>query len=266
MPSFDGAQGAMFDTGAATHVGKVRQRNEDSYLVRPEAGIWAVADGMGGHEAGDLASKIVIEALCAIERPSSAADLLEQCEERIAAANMQLKEIGRERGGVIIGATVALLLVFEDYYACLWAGDSRVYVVREKKIIQLSQDHTEVEELLVKGVITREEARTWKAGNALTRAIGATDDVELEITSGPMVSGDAFVICSDGLTRHVSDEEILNHVDNGVSQEACDRLVALTLERGATDNVTLVVVRFQPDVAQRVASSGSGESGRGESA
>jgi protein phosphatase len=258
--------GAMFDTGAATHVGKVRHRNEDCYLVRPEAGIWAVADGMGGHESGDLASEIVIAALRSIELPSSAADLLEQCEERIAAANVQLKEIGRERGGVIVGATVALLLVFEDYYACVWAGDSRVYVVREKKIVQLSQDHTEVEELLAKGVITREEAKTWRAGNALTRAIGATDDVELEITSGPMLSGDAFVICSDGLTRHVSDEEILSHVDNGPSQAACDSLVALTLDRGAADNVTLVVVRFQPDLAHRVASSGPGEPGLGESA
>jgi len=265
MPSFDGEHGAMFDTGAATHVGKVRLRNEDCYLVRPEAGIWVVADGMGGHESGDLASSTVIEALQSIEPPSSAADLLEQCEERIAAANMRLKEIGRERGGVIVGATVAMLLIFDDYYACVWAGDSRVYVVREKKIIQLSQDHTEVEELLVKGVITREEAKTWRAGNALTRAIGAHDEVELEITSGPMMSGDAFVICSDGLTRHVTDEEILTHVASGPSQEACDRLVALTLERGAADNVTLVVVRFQPDMAQRV-SSGSGEPGLGESA
>ena len=256
--------GTMFDSGAATHVGKVRKRNEDSYLVRPEVGIWAVADGMGGHEAGDLASSTIIEALRSVERPSSAADLLEQCEERIATVNMRLKEIGRARGGVIVGATVALLLAFDNYYACVWAGDSRIYVVRDNKIIQLSQDHTEVEELLVKGVITREEAKTWRAGNALTRAIGAADEVELEITSGPMVSGDAFVICSDGLTRHVSDEEILNHVGSGFSQDACDKLVALTLERGATDNVTLVVVRFQADAGHRVASSG--ESGFGESA
>lgn len=256
----------MFDTGAATHVGKVRQRNEDSYLVRPDAGIWAVADGMGGHEAGDLASQIVIEELRSIDSPESPADLLEKCEERIAAANVRLKEIGRQRGGAVIGATVALLLARGDYYACIWAGDSRIYVVRDRKIVQLSQDHTEVEELFVKGVITREEARAWNAGNALTRAIGATDDVELEITSGPMQSGDAFVICSDGLTRHVSDEEILTHVENALSQEACDRLVSLTLERGATDNVTLVVVRFRPELTPRVASSGFEDRSLGGSA
>jgi protein phosphatase len=255
----------MFDIGSATHVGKVRRRNEDSYLVRPDAGLWAVADGMGGHEAGDLASQIVIEALRSIESPKSAADLLENCEDRIAAANMRLKEIGRERGGVIVGATVALLLAFGDYYACVWAGDSRIYVVREGKILQLSQDHTELEELLVKGAITREEARTWRAANALTRAIGATDDVELEITSGPLLSGDAFVICSDGLTRHVTDEEILQHVDKATSQEACDRLVALTLDRGATDNVTLIVVRLQPESAHRVTSFSCDDPGFGGS-
>jgi len=253
----------MFDTGAATHVGKVRRRNEDSYLVRPDAGIWAVADGMGGHHAGDLASKVIIEALQTVEIPKSASDLLEDCEQRIATANLRLKEIGRQRGGVIVGATVALLLAFDDYYACVWAGDSRIYMVRDNKIAQLSQDHTELEDLLVKGAITREEAKTWRAANALTRAIGGSDDVELEITSGPMQSGDTFVICSDGLTRHVADDEILHHVDNAMSQEACDELVALTLDRGATDNVTLIVVRFQPEGAGGVASSGYRHPGGG---
>jgi serine/threonine protein phosphatase PrpC len=247
----------MFDIGSATHIGKVRRRNEDSYLVRPEAGLWAVADGMGGHEAGDLASQVVIEGLT---------DLLEQCEERIALANRRLKEIGRARGGVTIGTTVALLLAFGGYYACVWAGDSRIYLVRDGKIVQLSQDHTELEELLIKGVVTREEARTWRARNALTRAVGPTDDLELEIMSGPIASGDAFVICSDGLTRHVTDEEILRHVENTMSQEACDRLVALTLERGASDNVTLIVVRFQPDMAGGLTSFGYDDPGVGGSA
>jgi protein phosphatase len=256
----------MFDVGSVTHVGKVRRRNEDSYLVRPDAGLWAVADGMGGHEAGDLASQIVIEALRSVEVPSSATDLLEKCEERIAAANMRLKEIGRERGDVIVGATIALLLVFGDYYACVWAGDSRIYLVREGKILQLSQDHTELEELLARGLVTPEEARTWRADNALTRAIGATDDVELEITSGPLLSGDAFVICSDGLTRHVTDEEILQHVDEAMSQEACDRLVALTLDRGATDNVTLIVARVLPVPAHCAPSLSRDDPGFGGSA
>jgi protein phosphatase len=237
----------MFQTGAATHVGKVRQRNEDDYLVRPEAGIWAIADGMGGHVAGDLASHIIVESLRLIESPTSVADLREKCEQRVAVANLRLKQIGQERGGVIVGATIALLLAYGHSYACLWAGDSRIYVVRGGRIVQLSQDHTEVEELLAKGAITREEARNWTAANALTRAIGVIEEAELEMTHGSMESGDVFVICSDGLTRHVADEEILHCVGADV-QEVCNRLIALTLSRGATDNVTVIVVRFQPEL------------------
>jgi protein phosphatase len=239
----------IYDTGAATHVGNVRQRNEDSYLTRPEAGIWAVADGMGGHESGDLASQTVIAALQAIAPPSSASDLLSSCEEGVAVANGQLKEISRERGGDVIGATLAVLLAFGGYYACVWSGDSRIYVVRAGEIVQLSRDHTEVQELLINGVITAEEAKTWPGSNVITRAIGVHDEPELEITSGPLQAGDLFVICSDGLTRHVEDIEIRDSVSTKLPQPACDDLIALALERGGLDNVTVVVTRYQPDAA-----------------
>jgi protein phosphatase len=238
-----------FDTGAATHVGKLRDRNEDSYLIRPEAGIWAVADGMGGHEAGDLASQTVIAALQSIELPTSAAGLLSHCEDRVARANDRIKEISRARGGVLIGATLAVLLAFDGYYACVWSGDSRIYVVRAGEILQLSRDHTEVQELLASGVITPNEAKTWTGNNVVTRAIGVYDEPELEITSGPLQPGDSFVICSDGLTHHVEDSEILDCVTANMSQQACDNLIALALERGGSDNVTVIVTRYQPEVA-----------------
>jgi serine/threonine protein phosphatase PrpC len=236
----------MFETGAATHVGKVRQRNEDSYLARPETGIWAVADGMGGHESGDLASHTVIEALESIQAAPSARDLLSLCEDRIFDANARLKEIGRQRGGIIIGTTITVLLVFDSYFACVWSGDSRIYMVREGRITQLSRDHTEVQDLLMSGAITPEEARTWPDGNVITHAIGVADVPELEMTSGPLNAGDLFVMCSDGLTQHVEDDEILQCVSASTSQQACERLIVLTLERGAVDNVTVIVVRFSP--------------------
>jgi protein phosphatase len=237
-----------FDTGAATHVGKLRDRNEDSYLIRPEAGIWAVADGMGGHEAGDLASQTVIAELQSIELPTSAASLLSHCEDRVASANDRIKEISRDRGGIIIGATLAVLLAFDDHYACVWSGDSRIYVVRAGEILQLSRDHTEVQELLASGTITAKEAKTWTGNNVITRAIGVYDEPELEITSGPLQPGDSFVICSDGLTHHVEDSEILDCVTTNMSQQACDNLIALALERGGADNVTVIVARYQPEV------------------
>jgi protein phosphatase len=239
----------LFDTGAVTHVGKVRERNEDSYLTRPETGIWAVADGMGGHEAGDLASQTIIEALGSIEGPTSAADLLSHCENQVAIANGRLRKISSERGGAIIGATVAVLLAYDSHYACVWSGDSRIYVVRAGQITQLSRDHTEVQELLSEGVITPKEAKTWSGRNVITRAIGVFDEPELEISSGPLQAGDSFIICSDGLTHHVQDDEILDCVRTNLSQQACDRLLELTLERGAVDNVTIIVVRYHPESA-----------------
>lgn len=232
------------EVGAATHVGKVRQQNEDSYLVLTASGLWAVADGMGGHSAGDLASFTVVDELKRIPPPSSAAELLANCEARIVDANSRLRQIAASTPDRTVGTTVAVLLVYEGLFACVWAGDSRIYRARRSGIEQLSVDHTEVQELLADGRLTAEEARTWPRRNVVTRAIGAVDDFELEMTDGALDDGDIFVICSDGLTAHVDDLEILALVNNNPPQQACDLLVGLTLERGATDNVTTVIVRF----------------------
>jgi serine/threonine protein phosphatase PrpC len=238
---------AMFDTGAGTHAGRVRHRNEDRYLSMPDTGLWAVADGMGGHEAGEFASQTVVDALSAIAAPSTAADLLSRCEQQIVVANGRLRDVSRQRGGAVLGTTIAVLLAFDRHYACIWSGDSRIYVVRGGAITQLSRDHTEVQRLLAQGAITPEEARNWPGSNVITRAIGVFDQPELELVSGALEAGDSFIICSDGLTQHIEDREILDCVTSGGSQQACDMLIELTLARGASDNVTVVVVRYQPD-------------------
>ena len=142
-----------FDTGVATHVGRVRERNEDSYLARPDTGIWAVADGMGGLDAGDFASATVIEALGSIGTPRSAAELLAWCEKRVVAANSTLHELGRRRGS-LIGTTIAVLLAHERHFACVWSGDSRIYLVHDGAISLQSRDHTEVQELVSEGKLS----------------------------------------------------------------------------------------------------------------
>jgi serine/threonine protein phosphatase PrpC len=240
-----------FRTGAATHVGMVRRHNEDSFLVpaRPAAtnsGVWAVADGMGGLDAGDLASQTVIEGLKSIAAPGTAAALLASCEDRLFAANARLVDIATQRGGGMIGSTVVVLLVYERDYACVWSGDSRIYRVRGGDIEQLTTDHSEVQELVDAGILTPEEARFSPRRNVVTRAIGVLEEAEIEVTHGPLLPGDVFVLCSDGLTTHVEDSEIAAGVKDCEPQEACDRLVALTLDRGATDNVTVVVVHCDP--------------------
>ena len=234
-----------FDTGAATHVGRVREHNEDSYLARPDAGIWAVADGMGGLDAGELASATVIQALDSIEAPRSAAELLAWCEQRVVAANSTLYELGRRRRG-LIGTTIAVLLTHERHFACVWSGDSRIYLVRNGRIALQSRDHTEVQEMISEGRLSPAEARRWPGRHIVTRAIGVHTAPELEIKDGVLQTADAFILCSDGLTAHVEDGEILELVVNRGAQHACDALVDLTLSRGAADNVTVVVVRYQP--------------------
>lgn len=232
------------EAGAATHVGKVRRLNEDNFLVASARGMWAVADGMGGHEAGDLASRVVIEELNAIGAPSTAAELLASCESSMMAANRRLNELSEQRGGATVGTTVAILLAFDTFYAGVWSGDSRIYRIRRQQIEQISLDHSEIQELVSEGKINADEARKWPRRNVITRAIGVREDPELEIKSGTLEAGDIFILCTDGLTTHVDDAEILALATQHGPQQACDRLVALTLDRGASDNVTVIAVQF----------------------
>jgi protein phosphatase len=241
--------GYIFDAGSATHPGKVRSRNEDAHLVRADVGLWAVADGMGGHDSGDLASQLIIKTLDGITSATSAVQLLDETESRILEANRQIIEISRQRGGGVIGSTIAILLIFEDHYACLWAGDSRLYLVNHEVIRQVSRDHTEVEEMLANGAVTAEEASHWPQ-NVITRAVGVHENPELEIVTGALKDSDMFVLCSDGLTRHVSDEEIRRYVSAGDAQSSSSALVELAVQRGGLDNITVVVVR---PMARRVA-------------
>jgi protein phosphatase len=232
-----------FETGAATHVGKVRRANEDSYIVRPEIGLWAVADGVGGHEAGALASQTVANDLSSIGAAVSSLDQLARLKDRVLRANDRIRQVAEERGGAVIGTTVAAMLAYGHNFACVWAGDSRVYRIREDGIAQITRDHTEAQELIDSGVLTPEQAKTWPRRNVITRAVGIFEDPELEVETGGIEPNDTFLICSDGLTGHLSDAEIRDCVAASRPQDACDALIQTTLDRGASDNVTVVIVR-----------------------
>lgn len=233
---------ASFETGAATDVGRVRKINEDSHVVRPERGMWCVADGMGGHDGGQLASSIVADALARVPAGRNVADLIGECAALIGEANRRIYAIA-EAQEATIGTTVAILVAHGREFACVWAGDSRVYQIRDGRIRQVTRDHTEAQDLIDQGVLSVEEAARWPRRNVITRAIGVEPEAELEVRRGDLAPQDLFVLCSDGLTGHVGDDEILRAVLSQPPALAAQALVALTLTRGARDNVTVVIVR-----------------------
>lgn len=242
---------AAFETGSVSHAGRVRKANEDNLVLAPERGVWAVADGMGGHENGALASATVAASLMAIGAADSAPELLAQLEAGVLEANAELRRQIEARGGAPMGSTLVVLLVHDRHFACVWSGDSRIYLVRGDAITQVSRDHTEVQDMVERGVMTPEEARHSPRRHIITRAIGVHEVPELDLENGEIENGDVFVLCSDGLTEHVVDDEILQAVRDAGPQAACDALLALTLERGARDNVTVVIVRCHRDDGQK---------------
>ncbi|TPJ83041.1 PP2C family serine/threonine-protein phosphatase [Mesorhizobium sp. B2-6-2] len=231
------------DSFGVSHKGCVRDHNEDNYLIEPLTGLWVVADGMGGHEAGEVASASIVDHLATIGIASSAPDLRARFEDRLSRANAEIRNISRSRG-ITIGSTFAALLAMDGRFACLWAGDSRIYLVRNGSIFQVSKDHTEVQELLDRGMISAEEARVWPRRNVITHAIGVSDELEIDFQQGELMAGDVFVLGTDGLTAHVSDAEIEVAVRSATPRTACENLLETVLARGGTDNVTIVLVKI----------------------
>jgi serine/threonine protein phosphatase PrpC len=175
---------------------------------------------------------------------TSASDQAARFVDRLTQVNVDLQGYSQRNGG-IIGSTVAALLIFDGEYRCLWLGDSRIYLVRRGRLSQLSRDHSEVQELVEAGVLSREEARTWRGRNVITRAVGVHPEMEIETAQGDVEPGDSFILCSDGLTAHASDDDILDAVTGRRAKDACDILLDLVLERGATDNVTIVIIQVR---------------------
>ncbi|MCO5066560.1 MAG: protein phosphatase 2C domain-containing protein [Rhizobiaceae bacterium] len=243
-----------FESYGVTHKGCVREGNEDNFLMDPPNGVWAVADGMGGHEAGEVASASIVAHLATIGAATSPPDLRARFEDRLLKAHHEIRALSLEREATI-GSTFAALLAMEGWFACLWLGDSRVYLVRDGSISQISHDHTEAQELLDQGVITESEASNWPRKNVITRAVGVSEDIVIDARQGELLAGDIFVLGTDGLPAHVRDDEIEEAVTSGSPQAAGDRLLSLVLARGGTDNVTIIVVR----VAGEGEAAGAGE-------
>ena len=228
-------------TASLTHVGLVRSHNEDSFVTQEQAGVWAVADGMGGHENGQWASSTVADRL----RDSALTGDFNADVDALADAVQQANALifsTAEAQGKKMGSTVVALYVNGDRFVCLWAGDSRVYLLRDGVLHRMSRDHTQVEDLVERGLISREEAAHHPMSHVLSRAVGVEEVVNLDAVSDVAMPRDVFLLCSDGLTGLVTEDEIGERLAALSPDAACDRLLELVLARGAPDNVTMVAV------------------------
>ncbi|SFX70755.1 PP2C family protein-serine/threonine phosphatase [Marinospirillum alkaliphilum] len=247
LESTDRTKTAIAKSAGLTHRGHVRQVNEDAFLDRGDHGLWVVADGMGGHDAGDVASRMIVETLRCVQLSGPLAERLNQIEDMLDQVNENLLERSSTTNGQkhIIGSTIALLAATDRRMGVvMWAGDSRIYRLRQGNLVQLSADHSQVETYIRQGLITREEARRHPERHIITRAVGSQEELYLEADLCEFSHGDRYLLCSDGLTRHVEDDEIRELLAQGTPEEACNKLLDLTLDRGARDNVTAVVVEI----------------------
>lgn len=234
-----------FDSHGLSHVGLVRPRNEDAFLDRPDLGLWAVADGMGGHEAGDLASARIVEALGQIAPPhGDLASFVSRVRTALTEVDRELRERAAMLGpGAVIGSTVVTLLAVGNRFACVWAGDSRLYRLRSGTLKQLTVDHSHVQDLVFRGLLREEDAEGHPAAHIVTQAIGA-GGLGFGVVEGEVRAEDAFLLCSDGLNRVVRAADIARALASPPQQAGAD-LVDTVLGRGAPDNVAVVIVRPQ---------------------
>ena len=237
---------ARYLSAGHTHTGKVRKHNEDAILVREDVGLWVVADGLGGHSAGDYASGLIVERLAALPRQGDVFDFIESIEDTLAQVNAELRQVAVVRGVDLIGSTVVLLVYDPDFMMCGWVGDSRAYCFEDGRLRQITRDH-------VHGM--KDEVTQFAAGGptppqpgagVLTRAIGAEERLFVDWVVAGNRPGMQFVLCSDGINKEMSDEEIDAQCARPQPPgDVLQNLFALALGRAGRDNVSAVVVRMQ---------------------
>lgn len=234
----------VWESCAVSVVGMRRQLNEDAVLDRGDAGLWAVADGMGGHSAGDVASQALIDALAKI----APVDDLEHYSEQVASClhqvNRDLVQMGENRGfGQIVGSTIVVMLTAGREFCYLWAGDSRLYLFRQGRLEQLTTDHSLYNESLSLGLEPLDGSLEQGRGNVITRAIGADRHLQLDLGQGHVEAKDIFILCSDGIDKELSHNDIADICGIGAVEEIAHSLVEQAEFRGGRDNISVIVIK-----------------------
>jgi protein phosphatase len=231
----------MIESGNSSHVGLRRELNEDTYYGDSSLGLWLVADGMGGHEFGEVASALARDAVVReIRDGKSLAEAIRSADEDI------IRHSRRRTDSLPMGTTMVALRIIDNRFELAWVGDSRAYLWNGQ-LRQLSSDHSYVQELIDQGAITAEQARNHPHRNVVTQALGVTDpeSLKVETLSGELRPGFQILLCSDGLTEEVDDASIATLLGNTLfsAQECVDHLIAAALDGGGSDNVTAILLR-----------------------
>jgi len=227
---------------ATTHVGRVRKMNEDSILAVPQQNIWVVADGMGGHEGGEFASQAVVDAVAMVPAGLDAREKMQELRAAILRAHGVIRAEADRRGVSTIGATVVSLMLADGHFLCFWAGDSRLYRLRDGQVQVLTTDHSLVAQFVLAGQMTWDEADAHPQSNAITRAVGVGEDLELDKIRGEVMPGDRFLLCSDGLNKYATVDMIRRILAREPIETVADTLVQVALDGGGADNISVIVV------------------------
>jgi len=229
-----------------TDIGRVRKQNEDAAYMNEERGIYVVADGMGGHLAGEVASAMVIDAMKHMAEKHDTASI-SVLKETVLAAHEAISARARANQNCSgMGTTVSAMWRGGRYMYIAHVGDSRIYRFRRGKLEQITQDHSLVEELVRAGIISREEARNHPRRNIITRALGTPGENAPDMLAADMEAGDLWLLCTDGLSSMVSDEELARVLGSGKKLEKmADCLLKMALDAGGRDNVTLILHRSE---------------------
>jgi serine/threonine protein phosphatase PrpC len=228
-------------SSSATSTGNVRSHNEDALLDRPDVGLWVVADGMGGHNAGDVASNMIVQSLSGLTRRASPSAQLDEVEDRLREVNRELYQASLDSQAGMSGSTIVALLALERYCLSIWAGDSRVYRSRDGSVEQVTRDHSEAQEMRDGGMGDSPEALT---SNVITRAVGGSEELFLDIELRELRNHDRYLLCSDGLYRELSDADMAHHLTGNDPEGACKALMRQALGGACSDNVSVIVVQF----------------------
>jgi len=225
-----------------TDKGCTRQHNEDAFLDANEQGFWVIADGAGGHDKGDIASKLIIKRLAHIKKQPFLGLLVKKINHALRQVNEELIALsGGEESKSLIASTVCVLMIHKHRAMCLWAGDSRIYLLRDKQLSQLTRDHNRLDEFIAAGM-SHEEAEGYPLAHYLTAAIGASSPLFTETQSCEVKQGDTFLLCSDGLFKEITDMEIASIMQQSKPKKITKQLMNKALSRQASDNVTVLSV------------------------